>query len=1208
MIQYPDLPIVAKRNELVEAIKTHQVVIIAGDTGSGKSTQIPKFCLEAGLGQQGMIAHTQPRRIAAKTIAAQLAKELQFEVGKQIALKIRFLDQAGDDSKIKILTDGMLLKECEYDRQLRQYDAIIIDEAHERNLNIDILLGFLKRLLKKRPDLKIIITSATIQHERFSTFFDGAPVFEIEGRTYPVTTQYLPDSVKTFPDDPTMQAMMGIESALSQDAGDILVFQTGEREIKDLCQELHYKYRNTVDVLPLYARLSMRKQQAIFAPSSKRKIIVATNVAETSITVPNIRFVIDNGFARVSRYSYRNKIQQLPIERIAQANALQRQGRCGRVGPGICIRLYSEEDYQSRDAFAQPEILRANLAGVLLRLTYLGIKDVQRFPFLEAPEPKLIRDGYKLLEMLGAINQQRLTRLGKLMARLPIDPRLGKILIQAEKFHALKELLSIISALNVGSLWEGEAPLKHPQSDFMVYLQIWKALRIQKANLSHKAFKKWCDEQRLSLVRVFEWLDVYQQLLSMVQDHSLRLNQVPASYAQIHQALLSGFIDCIGLKLDDKSYQGARTQFVIHPGSVIKKMPNWVMGAQLLHTSRVFLSQCAQIQPEWIVKVAPSHLIKHQYTESHYEAKSGRVVAFESLWLFGLPIQGRRKVNFENIQPKVSREIFIREGLMNDGADLEFDFFKHNQGMMHNARYNEGRIRHKRILVDEQQCCAFYDHMLDASVTSLPTLAKWLNSHNEAKLYFPSNAPFFGALTATEQSDFPDTLRIDAIDIQCEYRFELDEPDDGVTFCIPRPLLSQCSIDDFSFLVPGLVNDKIELVLRQLEKHQRRKLIPFEQNINKIIKQFHASHQRSFLATLQNILKRDYGIVLASDCESELDYPAYLKPHFKVILDDAEVVRGDDWDKLNKRFGLKMVKATSHSSEKNYLDWEFGDLPISEQVVESGVQLIRYIALHDNGNGVNVQSFLTQKEAEQAHQQGLIRLFLLRMQKINKQLIKQIESKRKRDLVLQRHSTLFDCWDDWSINCIVSVYLNSLNSFIVVRSRECFEQLLDRRKADYIAQFNQLHIILNQVSNYYAKLQQSIKSLKAKHAFVEPNIKDINQQLKNLLFLGFVRMVPYVWLQRYPTYFQALSIRCEKLLQHQKQDQKSALVVNELEKKLCRQLRLEQNNFAQAAAQIDVRWHLEELRISLFSQQLRTKLTVSPQRVRKAIDTLSIEA
>jgi len=856
-LSYPDLPITQKKNDISAALKNNQVLILCGETGSGKTTQLPKICLEIGSGTAGMIGHTQPRRIAARTVAARIAQELGQSVGGVVGYKFRFQDKSKPETLVKLMTDGILLAEIQSDPKLESYDTIILDEAHERSLNIDFLLGYLKWLLPKRPDLKVIVTSATIDPKRFSEHFDNAPIIEVSGRSFPVEIRYrIPtDEGDKDGESDGIQAVVGAVNELRQEpAGDILVFLSGEREIREVDEALRKRLYRDCEILPLYSRLSGKEQQRIFAPHKRQRIVLATNVAETSLTVPGIRYVVDSGFARISRYNFRSKIQRLPIEKISQASANQRAGRCGRLGPGICIRLFSEDDFKTRPVYTEPEILRTNLASVVLRMKSMNFGSISNFPFLESPDDRMIRDGFKLLHELQALDQQQaLSSIGHKLARIPIDPSLGRMLVEAATENCLKEIAVITAVLSIQDPRERPADRgqladqKHAQfhaenSDFMGFLQLWNDISARKKELSKNKLRAYCRANFLSYIRIREWEDIHSQLVRLIKnDLGYKLNQIDAGYDEIHRALLSGLISNIGFKHEQSEYLGARNlKFFIHPGSsLFKARPKWMMAAEQVETSRIYARNVAKINPEWIEKLA-AHLIKHEHYEPHWQKKSARVAIFQRTLLYGITLQSGRRIPYERINAAGAREIFIRSALVNQDYHCNAAFFSYNQQLLDSLGYLQHKGRRVDLIANEDAIYDFFDQKIPPKVVDGNSFDRWRRKKERTDPDYLqlSKSDITGAHDdSIDHINYPDELSLGPLTIRLEYRFEPNHVDDGITAIIPIHQLAQLSVEPFEWLVPGLLLEKVVALIKILPKSIRRNYVPVPEYANQFLQE-----------------------------------------------------------------------------------------------------------------------------------------------------------------------------------------------------------------------------------------------------------------------------------------------------------------------------------------------------------------------------------
>ncbi len=915
VLNFPDLPVTGKKDDIAKLIKDNQVLIVCGETGSGKTTQLPKICLSLGLGAAGFIGHTQPRRIAARTVADRIAEELGESIGKSVGYKIRFNDKTHADSLVKLMTDGILLAESQNDPYLNQYDTIIIDEAHERSLNIDFLLGYMKWLLPKRPDLKLIITSATIDQQRFSRHFNNAPIIEVSGRTYPVDIRYRPINTEKDEEesdetsDDLQRAILDAVDELYRDLrGDILIFLSGEREIRETTDSLKKHHPTQYEILPLYSKLSVSEQERVFNPKGgKLRIVLATNVAETSLTVPGIRCVIDTGHARISRYSHRSKIQRLPIERISQSSANQRAGRCGRVAEGICIRLYSHDDYVARPEFTEPEIMRTNLSAVILQMTALNLGDIEDFPFLEPPEDKMIRDGKNALHEVNALDKQgKLTEIGKQLAKFPTDPKLARMLIAAEQQHCLTEVAIIVSALSIQDPRDKpadkmpQAEAKHAafrkeDSDFLTLLNIWNQFEEQKKHLSNSKLRKYCSDNFLSYIRMREWFDIHAQIMQVIKgDLKMKPNMVDASYEEIHRALLPGLLSNIGFRHEQYEYLGARgLKFFIFPGSGQHKIrPKWIMAAEQVETSKVYARTVAKIEPEWIEQAAP-HLVKHNYYDPHWEKKAARCAVHERTLLYGLTLQAGRKIPYEHVDAKAARQIFIQSALVDHDYHSNAPFYVANQKLLEEVGIIQHKGRRVDLVEDEQWLYQFYDNKLPADIVNGITLDKWRKTEEKAnpKTLFLTKADLTREQEDTvNEWDYPDHKKVGNLTIALQYRFEPGHDEDGVTAIIPVHQLNQLSQAPFDWLVPGMLEEKCIALIKALPKQLRKHFVPVPQTVKQCLE-----IEPDFKGTLQewlgNRLRKLTGEAIPLNDWAMDAVTDHLKMNFRVIDDQDQTAR-----------------------------------------------------------------------------------------------------------------------------------------------------------------------------------------------------------------------------------------------------------------------------------------------------------------------------
>jgi len=1075
-LAFPDLPISARKDEIAQLISAHQVVIVCGETGSGKTTQLPKICLSIGRGCAGFIGHTQPRRIAARAVANRIVEELGETMGQSVGYKIRFHDKTQENSLVKVVTDGILLAEIQADRFLSKYDTLIIDEAHERSLNIDFLLGYLKWLLPKRPDLKLIITSATIDPQRFSKHFNNAPIIEVSGRTYPVEIRYRPIEADVEDKEEALEIQTAIEVAVQElyrdMRGDILIFLTGERDIRDTADTLQKSHGQVFDILPLYSKLSISEQERIFKPATKPRIVLATNVAETSLTVPGIRSVIDVGLARISRYSQRSKIQRLPIEAISRASANQRAGRCGRVAPGICIRLYSEQDYLNKPEFTEPEILRTNLASVILQMTTLKLGDMTEFPFLERPDNKMIRDGVKVLHEINALDlKERMTPLGHQIARLPIDPKLARALIGANHYHCLTEISIIVSGLSIQDPREKpvdkmhlaeakHAAYKAENSDFLSFLKLWTKYEAKKAELSNNRLKKYCRENFLSFVRMREWQDVQQQVnLVLRNELKFKANQAPASYQEIHQALLTGLLSNIGFKHEQYEYLGARNhKFFIFPGSGQYKLrPKWIVAAEHVETSKVYARNVAKIEPEWIEENA-QHLIKRSYYEPHWEKKAGRCAIFERTALYGLTLRTKRKIPYEHVDPEAARAMFIRFGLVYQEYQTSALFFKENQRLLEELDYIQHKGRRVDLIEGEEWLYDFYDKKIAASVVSGVTFEKWRKTaeKTQPKLLFLIKEDIAREqdLTVSEQ-EFPDEIVVGQSRIKLQYKFEPGDPDDGVTAELPIQQLNQLVNEPFEWLVPGLRHEKLCALMKALPKQWRKKFVPVPQTIDRCL-EIEPDYQGNMGQWLSDRLRRLTGESVPLNLWQVASIAEHLIMNFKVVGDDGKLIAtGRNLQVLQQTFNKASVISFKQIAQDElnltgYIQWAFDAIPKHYRFQKDGQDYLGFPALIDEGETVGLRLLETEFKAQQSHIIALVRLFQLTLKKERKYLLKNLALGADIELAyenLPRHPYLEKsvATESLKFDCLFLCFKEVFVGESVVRCSADFEQALKKK-------------------------------------------------------------------------------------------------------------------------------------------------------------------
>ncbi len=1214
---YPvDLPVVQRREEIAETIRNHQVVVLCGETGSGKTTQLPKICLELGRGITGMIGHTQPRRVAARTVSARVAEELRVPVGKQVGYKIRFGDQTGEHTLIKIMTDGILLAETQNDRFLDAYDTIIIDEAHERSLNIDFLLGYIKQLLPRRRDLKVIITSATIDPQRFSAHFDDAPIIEVSGRTYPVELRYAPIAAEAddgeAPD--LIDAIISAVDALVQnERGDILVFLSGEREIREAAKALRHQASRGVEVLPLYSRLSSAEQNRIFQPHQQRRIVLATNVAETSVTVPGIRCVVDPGQARMSRYSTRTKVQRLPIEAISQASAEQRKGRCGRVEPGVCVRLYSESDFNSRPEFTEPEILRTNLASVILQMKALRLGDVERFPFIERPTARMIRDGYHTLHELGAVDaHNELTDLGRDLARLPIDPRLGRMILQADREHCLAEVLVIAAALSIPDPRErphdqqekadaAHARFAHEDSDFLTFVNLWQAYHDEARRLSHSKARHWCRQNHVNFMRMREWHDIHTQLRELAIESKLHLNNEAAAYDTVHRAVLSGLLSSIGLRTDGHEYTGTHgTKFFIFPGSgQFRKSPAWIMAAEIVETTRLYARCVAKIQPQWIETLA-EHLVKKHYSDPLWNEGNAQVTAAERVSLYGLDIASGRRVHYGPIEPKASRELFIHHALVEGEWRTKASFFEHNRQLVAEVEEVESKVRKRDVLVDVQQRFAFYDQRLPADVFSGATFDKWWKEIQRTKPRVLHMAREDLVQVERSAADFPDRLSVGDLTVSLRYIHDPGAPDDGVTAVIPVEALHEIDAAPFTWLVPGLRLEKITALIKSLPKGTRTAFLPAA-DFATICAESMQPDARTLQAALAESLLALRGIPLKPGDFQVDKLDRHLQMNFRIVDRRGHIIgESRDLEQLRRDLAGKVRSHLQSMSDQRYsrtgiTTWEFGALAESIEIKRGGMTVAAYPAIVDEGSSVRLTILDTPAAALAASRRGVRRLYVIAAHDELAHQLKTMPHLNRLKLLYaslgppkQLHEQLME----------TAAQQAFLAEGDIPRDRKTFESQLD---AGWVRIGEAMYSICSLVEPMLvARHEVELRLGKQMPPTWKPIVDDLKTQLGELLPGDFLRTTPLDRLRHLPRYLAAMVRRLDRLagagLQRDAQHRQTIDV---------HRARLAQATANRDPSQpidprlVDYRWLIEELHVSLFAQDLGTAERVSPQRLDK---------
>jgi ATP-dependent helicase HrpA len=1226
-VTYPaDLPISQKRDEIAAAIAAHQVVIVCGETGSGKTTQLPKICLELGRGVDGMIGHTQPRRIAARSVAQRIADEIGSALGRTVGYKVRFGDKTSADTYVKLMTDGILLAEIQSDRLLEQYDTIIVDEAHERSLNIDFLLGYLKLLLPQRPDLKVIVTSATIDPDRFSKHFDGAPIIMVSGRTYPVDVLYRPLRSED-PDDveDEVEQAQGIVHAVDELArhgnGDVLVFLSGEREIREAAEELRKHHPPQTEILPLYARLSAAEQQQVFKPHGRRRIVLATNVAETSLTVPGIRYVVDTGLARISRYSARTKVQRLPIEPVSQASADQRKGRCGRVAEGICVRLYSEEDFAQRSRFTEPEILRTNLAAVILQMKWARLGDIETFPFVERPDPRLIRDGYLTLHELGAVDDENeLTQLGRHLGRLPVDPRIGRMILAAERENCLAEVLVIASGLSVQDVRDRPSELAqvadeaHRQfvdeaSDFLGYLKIWDFFQEKRKNCTHGQLRKQLKNQFLSYSRLREWGEVYEQVHGVVADLGWRVNDSPAGPDRVHRALLTGLLSNVGNKTDAGDYAGTRgAKFFIFPGSVLfKAKPPWVMAAELVETTRLYARTVAKVTPEWVEQAA-AHLLKRTYTDPQWNPQRSEVTAGERVSLRGLILVPHRTVCYGPIDPRTSREVFIHHALVEGDFRTGAPFLRHNLDLLRQAQAMEAKARRRDLVADVTRRYAFYDRRVPAGIYNGPLFEQWRKEAEarEPRLLFMSLAD----VTRPEASevrpgDYPDELRAGALTVPLSYVYDVARADDGVTATVPLAVLNQLSAGPFEWLVPGWLHERVVELIRTLPKGLRVRLVPAPDAAAKAVAgTAGAGRAAPFLEAIAHQLGKIIGETIPPAAFDAAELPPFLRMNFRIVDAAGKTVAiGRDLAQLRTQLGVKARESfaalppTEHERDK-LTRWDFGDLPERVEIKRAGATFSGYPALVDQGETVSLKVLDSRAASVAANRAGVRRLFMLQLGQELRQLAREFDHVEEMTRAYRPLGT----WPELREQIVAAAVDRALYADAVdIRTRDAFVTVARDGWRGLTASARELNGLAFEALSTFAPLHAQLS--KEYPPLLLDSITDARQQLRWLVPKDVLSATPPAWLHHLPRYLRALQIRVNKLLNAGlPRDQQHLADVRPLERAYVqRRAALAARGRAGEPQLVTAWWTMQELRVSLFAQELRTAVPVSVQRAEKLL-------
>lgn len=1238
VLEYPDLPVSQRKADIIQAIRQHQVVIIAGETGSGKTTQIPKMCIEAGLGITGFIGHTQPRRLAARSVAQRIADELKSPLGQHTGFRIRFQDQLSDNSLIKLMTDGILLAEIPNDRFLNQYDCIIIDEAHERSLNIDFLLGYLKQILPKRPDLKLIITSATIDHWRFSCHFNDAPVIEVEGRTFPVDVLYRPLQTESGNDEEQVaddegQIETGILRAVEEiqqlershpnprRPGDILVFLSGEREIRQVAERLRKHGPKHTEILPLYSRLSNSEQNRIFQNHTGRRIVLSTNVAETSITVPNIGYVIDTGLARISRYSYRSKVQRLPIEPVSQASANQRKGRCGRVAEGICIRLYDEADFINRPEFTEPEIQRTNLASVILQMQGLKLGEVARFPFVDPPDSRLVNDGYRLLEELAATDRKRqITPLGFELAKLPVDPRIGRMLIAARQFHCLKEMLIIASGMSVQEPWQrphdrqGAADeslrrFQHEESDFLTYVNVWQESEQQKEALTNNRYRRWLLERFLSYLRMREWQDVYRQLKQIVHELGWTENQEPARYEEIHKAILSGFLSHSACKDEQKNYIAARNRSVqIFPASAChSRKPKWIVAAEIVETAKVYARTVARIEPQWIEEVGADQLKKNWF-EPHWEKKAACVMANEQSSLYGLVVNPRKRVNYSTIDPVHCRELFIQHALVAGEYETRAPCFRHNRELIGSLEYLESKSRRRDILVDDQAIYGLFDALIPADVVNGASFEHWRKNaeqKNPQILFLQREQLLQPRADDVSESAFPDQVKLEGGKIHIDYQFEPGKIRDGLTIAVPLALVNQVSEDQLEWLVPGLEKEKIVSLIKSLPKSLRKHYVPAP-NFADAFLATNPDRQRSLKSQLMEFLRQHKRLDLKPEDFDESTIPLHLQANLKVQGDDNKLLaEGRDIRLLKQSLqtelqaSLKLL-AASELNQHSHDHWAFDTIPEVYETRRNGTLIKAFPGLVDEGDAVRLQLFDSASAARRAMQKGLLRLFMLALPQQVRYLKKEHQLPEKVSI----RYTPFGDRKDLADGIVESAFaLAFITNQPLVLDQQAFETRLQHGRQQLVHAAQQMVRLLADILQRHHDILTLTNNEKSPAR--TDAIADVRFQLGQLFPPHWIKVIPFTQLQQYPRYLEAILLRFKRLQGNIERDRQHSTEIARLWQQYQQRKASHDKTGVQDDALENWRWALEEYRISVFAQGMKTAYPVSMQRLEKLWQTVA---
>ncbi len=1195
-------------------------MIVGGETGSGKTTQLPKICLELGRGIHGLIGHTQPRRIAARATAARIAWELKSELGREVGFKIRFTDRVSPSSYVKLMTDGILLAETQGDRELRQYDTLILDEAHERSLNIDFLLGYLKQLLPRRPDLKLIVTSATIDAARFSAHFGAAPVIEVSGRLYPVELRYRPIDEERDDDEDLNEAIAGAVDTLSRcGPGDVLVFLPGEREIREAAEALRKRHPPQTEILPLYARLSAAEQERVFKPHAGRRLVLATNVAETSLTVPGIRYVVDTGLARVKRYSYRNKVEQLRVEKISQAAARQRAGRCGRVAAGICVRLYEEEDFARRPEFTDPEVLRSSLANVILRMKALGLAEIEDFPFIEPPAPRAVSDGYALLAELGAVDEERrLTEVGRQLARLPIDPRIGRMILAARAERSLAEVLVIAAALSVQD--PRERPLEraqaadeaqkrfgHEKSDFLAYLKLWRffaeALSHKKSNAK---LRELCHAHFLSYLRLREWRDTHAQLKELVAEMGWKVGELhqddSALYAPIHRALLAGLLGNVGIKTEEGNYLGARgIKFWVHPGSGVgKKAGRWIMAAELTETTRLYARTVASVEPQWLEELG-AHLIHRSQSDPHWEKKRAQVVATQRGTLYGLPVYINRRVHYGPMDPVLSRSVFLREALVAGEYESRAPFFVHNRRLVRDIEELEHKSRRPDVLVDDELIFAFYDSLVPEGIHNGAAFEHWrreAEARDPRLLYLRREDLMRHEAAGITSAQFPHSVDMAGRSLALEYRHEPGSARDGITMTVPLVALNQLGSAAADWLVPGLRREKALQLAKSLPQRIRHRLGPLPQFVDAFLAAEPAGEATMAEAMIRHA-RREFNVAIPADAFRPESLGAHLSMNFRVVDEHGRQLatgrnlaqlRAELGEEAREHFAELAAQSAEVPSQAGLTDWSFGALEEVMELRRGSQALIGYPALVDHAASVSLEVFDSADKARAEHRAGLRRLFMLQ----SREQAKSIERSVPQALAIQ-YAALGEAAELRS-QLLEAAFERAFMAEPWPRNREQFQTRREegRTRVTLIAQE-----LARLVGTILAERQALQKKMAAARAFPEA-VRQLEDWQQRLLHRRFIAETPFERLQHFPRYLKAAALRLEKLRVDPARDARAAGELAPIVTLWQRELARQRQSGAPSDPQLEqFGWLIEELRVQLFAQELRTPVPVSSKRLQK---------